>query len=76
MQTYTPDPKPVSTSTHPHETLQGTGPGKEAAVDSIHNWRRADHPATKISAVQSFDGILAAINGGELKVDVALGVGI
>ena len=56
--------------------LHGLGPREEAAVDSIDDRLRGNNSSAEESTVKSFDGVLAALNSVELKVDVALRVRI
>ena len=56
--------------------LYSLGAREQTAVDCIHNRCGADHASTKVSAVESLDGVLAPLNLVELEVDVALRVGV
>lgn len=56
--------------------LDRFGARKQTAVDRIHNRRSADHSSAEVPAIQTFDGILAALDLVELQVDVALRIGI
>ena len=49
---------------------------EERAVDSVDDRLCADLATAEKPAVESFDGVLAALDTVELEVDVALGVGI
>ena len=56
--------------------LNSLGAREQTAVDSVHNRGGIDHPATKVSAVETFDGILTALDFVKLEVDIASGVGV
>lgn len=56
--------------------LDGASAGEETAVDCIDNGSCCNHPAAKVSAVETQDGILASLNLVELQVDITLGVGV
>jgi hypothetical protein len=49
---------------------------EQTAVDGIHNRRCVDHSSAKVSAVETFDRVLAALDLVKLEVDVAGGVGV
>jgi hypothetical protein len=46
--------------------LDRLGAREQTAVDRIHNRRSADHPSAKVPAVQTLDGVLAALDLVEL----------
>lgn len=52
--------------------LESLGAREQTAVDCIHNRRGADHAASKITAVETLDGVLASLDLVKLEVDVAL----
>ena len=51
-----------------------SSPPKQRSVDSIDNRLSADHTSAKVSAVESFNGVLASLDAVEFQVDVALGI--
>jgi hypothetical protein len=56
--------------------LDGLGAREKTAVDGIHDRLSGNLPATKETAVETLDGVLAALDSIELEVDIALGVWI
>ena len=56
--------------------LDGPGTGEEGGVNRVDDRAGVNHPAAKISAVETFDSVFAALHFVKLEVDVALGVGI
>ncbi len=56
--------------------LKSRSPREERAVNGINNGLSADLTSTEETAIEAFDGVLAASDAVELEVDVALGVGI
>lgn len=65
-----------STIVWPGLASDRSGAREQTAVDGIYNRRRVDHPSAKISAVETLNGVLAALDLVELEINVALGVGI
>jgi hypothetical protein len=58
------------------QRLDGLGAREETAVNGINHGLGGDLPAAEEAAVQTLDGIFAALDAVELQVDVALRVGI
>ena len=56
--------------------LHGLRTREQAAVNRIDDRLSADLAASEKSAVETFDGVLSALNAVELQVDVALGIWI
>lgn len=61
---------------HSGTSLNGLGPGEKAAVDGINDGLGSDLLSAEEPAVETLDGVLAALDAVELQVDVSLGIGI
>lgn len=56
--------------------LQCTSPRKKRAINGVDNRLRADLSPAEESAVETLDGVFAALDLVEFEVDITLGVGI
>lgn len=56
--------------------LDRLGAREQTAVDRVHNRSSSNHPAVKVAAVQTLDGVLSTLHLVELEVDVAGRVGV
>lgn len=57
-------------------SLKSRSTRKEGTVDGVNDGLSADLTTTKETSVETFDGVLAALNTIKLEVDVALSVRI
>lgn len=58
------------------EQLNGLGAGKQGAVNGIHHGGGGNLSSAEEPAIETLDGVLAALDAVEFQVDISLGAGI